>query len=54
MTAFERVSSALRSKHASLSHFFALSLPARRHIGLYTRGIVPFTRLSPALLIDEA
>lgn len=26
----------------------------KRHIGLYIRGVISFTRLSPALLVDEA
>ncbi len=30
-----------------------LSPSARRHSGLYTSGIILFTQLSPALLIDE-
>lgn len=42
------------SKHASLSRLLALSTSAGRHIWRYSRGIVPFTRLSPALLLDEA
>jgi hypothetical protein len=54
MTAFERVASALRSKHASLSRLVALSPSVRRHLWLYMRGIVLLTRLSPALLLDEA
>jgi hypothetical protein len=53
MTPFERACSATRSKHASLSRLIALSPSARRHLLPYIRGIILFTRLSPALLLDE-
>jgi hypothetical protein len=53
VTPFEHARSATTSKHASLSRLVPLSPSARRHSGLYTRGIVPFTRLSLALLLDE-
>jgi hypothetical protein len=33
---------------------FASSLFSKRHIGLYICGVISFTRLSPALLLDEA
>jgi len=53
MTPFGRARSATRLKHASLSRLVALPPPGQRHLLPYIRGVILFTRLSPALLLDE-
>jgi hypothetical protein len=53
MTPFERARSAINSKHASFSRLVALPPFARRHLLAYIRGIILFTRLSLAFLLDK-
>ncbi|XXY36390.1 hypothetical protein WMF04_37560 [Sorangium sp. So ce260] len=47
------VRNAYWSSLAALSRMFGSSLFGRRHSWLYMCGVIPFTRLSPALLLDE-